>query len=757
MKVVIIEPSNRNPGRLHSVMAEADRQLKAHNIALTIDNSWSGTYATADLIIADEPIPDVEALSDVRLLGQRTLNRLQRLQIAVEEDAPVAKFGSPADDDELTPMSQGWAKFAVLKYDWSTRRNGVFLWPLGADRKPFPSDFRAGCDVFMEFLDGDPLTYKIDAFGGVVLASWLLPTRNMRQADWQVLDDPKFYEFAPPPELVKSIARVSKRLLAYGVGYASFDLMQAPQGYQIVEMNTCSVSTAAWDIWPDRYASTYGNAILNTLRHLDAIPKYQELRHLSVAAGNEQAVPKPMPAKNKTQGIGETGAPAAAGQPDAPTGEAALLNALARSDRLPPLQLVALYRQPLAALLKHSFATSPFYRDRLAAMFAADGTIKWELWRDIPMMTRQDIALNRHVLLSRALPVEHGAVSHVRTGGTTGESVTMSRSHLELFVQSTIRARYYQWHQVSPSEKMATLRPEYSIDETGCETWAQKWLPLPHGSDYRGDFNAPPDQQLRWLAGFDPIYLRTTASRARAIAMAAGKASEMKPTLKGILTDGEAITEDVRRTCRKYLNCNPIGSYELTETGPVALQCPASSVYHIQSEVCFVEVVDQNGRVCAPGQIGEIVLTPLYNFAMPLIRLATGDYAEMPSGIQGGPCACGRTLPTIKRVVGSRRNMLFFPGDPPRQPDLNSEILLRHLGATVWQLAQVGALALELRYASSRPHDEADFGSATSYLQGALRPDVTIRFKQMAVIASRLGSKHEDFLCDLPDSDHHAN
>mgnify|MGYP000113622014 CR=1 FL=1 len=51
------------------------------------------------------------------------------------------------------------------------------------------------------------------------------------------------------------------------------------------------------------------------------------------------------------------------------------------------------------------------------------------------------------------------------------------------------------------------------------------------------------------------------------------------------------------------------------------------------------------------------VVTPFYNLAMPLIRYDIGDYAEA-----GAPCACGRTLPVLARIMGRSRNMLRLPG-----------------------------------------------------------------------------------------------
>jgi phenylacetate-coenzyme A ligase PaaK-like adenylate-forming protein len=60
-----------------------------------------------------------------------------------------------------------------------------------------------------------------------------------------------------------------------------------------------------------------------------------------------------------------------------------------------------------------------------------------------------------------------------------------------------------------------------------------------------------------------------------------------------------------------------------------------------------VEVLDEEGRPCAPGETGRVVATSLNNFAMPLIRYETGDTAEV-----GAPCPCGRGLPVLTRIMG---------------------------------------------------------------------------------------------------------
>ena len=71
------------------------------------------------------------------------------------------------------------------------------------------------------------------------------------------------------------------------------------------------------------------------------------------------------------------------------------------------------------------------------------------------------------------------------------------------------------------------------------------------------------------------------------------------------------------------------------------------------AETVIVEVIGADGSPCREGEIGKVVVTDLHNFASPMIRYVLGDFAEM-----GGRCACGRGLPTLRRILGRERNLI---------------------------------------------------------------------------------------------------
>lgn len=90
--------------------------------------------------------------------------------------------------------------------------------------------------------------------------------------------------------------------------------------------------------------------------------------------------------------------------------------------------------------------------------------------------------------------------------------------------------------------------------------------------------------------------------------------------------------------------------YGASEAGMVAAECfEVGDGMHLSDEV-LVEVIDPDtGEHVPPGEGGEVVTTELYRTAQRFIRYRTGD---ITAGVDFGPCACGRTTPRLRRILG---------------------------------------------------------------------------------------------------------
>ena len=424
-------------------------------------------------------------------------------------------------------------------------------------------------------------------------------------------------------------------------------------GFKLIEINSCSVSTEMWNYWPERYARSYSSAILQTLKRLDTVPRFSQLRRLAQRADNDQSavVLKERRGEGPSPPAATDNAPAV--KDAAPSAELAFFNDLAKTERLPQPMLIQFWQSALADLLRHAYQTTPFYKERLSPLLAHDGTIEWSRWFDLPVIRFADIARLRHAMLSRGIPSAHGSVSPSRVIGPAGELAIVSKSSLQLGAESCIRARLCDWHGIDRAAALATLLPRSALLPDERESWVPKWRPGPHGVHRIGDAESPAEQQRRWLSDLGPVVLRTAPALLRRLVGAFGSETDPRIQVKRILTEGETVTEDDRRSCRDVFRTEIIDAYALPEAGIVAIQCPATGNYHIQSEVCLVEVLDKDHRPCGPDGVGEITITPIYGFAMPLIRYATGAYAQLLSGSPNATtaCECGRGLPSFRRVL----------------------------------------------------------------------------------------------------------
>ena len=88
--------------------------------------------------------------------------------------------------------------------------------------------------------------------------------------------------------------------------------------------------------------------------------------------------------------------------------------------------------------------------------------------------------------------------------------------------------------------------------------------------------------------------------------------------------------------------------YALEELGIIAAECSQGDGLHGFEDAFIYEVVDPaSDEVLGAGKRGELVVTPLFSDAMPLLRYRTGDLVTFDDG----ECACGRTHLKL-RVLG---------------------------------------------------------------------------------------------------------
>jgi phenylacetate-CoA ligase len=99
--------------------------------------------------------------------------------------------------------------------------------------------------------------------------------------------------------------------------------------------------------------------------------------------------------------------------------------------------------------------------------------------------------------------------------------------------------------------------------------------------------------------------------------------------------------------------------YGMTELGFLAFECSHQNGLHGFEDAYIFEVIDpERGNVLPPGGEGELVVTHLEARGMPLVRYRTGDI----TGIDDGPCPCGRSHLRLKGIKGRYSQRLNISG-----------------------------------------------------------------------------------------------
>jgi len=123
----------------------------------------------------------------------------------------------------------------------------------------------------------------------------------------------------------------------------------------------------------------------------------------------------------------------------------------------------------------------------------------------------------------------------------------------------------------------------------------------------------------------------------------------------------EPWTASMRKRIESAAGIKAFDIYGLSEIiGPgVAVECPCQDGLHIFEDHFYPEIVDpETGRVLPEGEEGELVLTTLSKWAMPMIRYRTRDITSLVSGA----CPCGRSLRRMRRIGRRSDDMLILRG-----------------------------------------------------------------------------------------------
>jgi len=405
------------------------------------------------------------------------------------------------------------------------------------------------------------------------------------------------------------------------------------------------------------------------------------------------------------------------------------LPGLMRSMTISPekIQEIQLYR--LQTIIAHAYQTTAFYRETMDHLGIKPRDIhSIKDMQHLPIISRADVKEHFHEMLARGVDLGKCKVTH--SSGTTGEPVEYAYDHDALNFARALKVREKLWCGVRPGDRwiniaMTRKRGGHQITGGNWRTFLKFYAAKGLDVDVIEDL----DVQVRQIREFAPTVLQAypTSLHAVALEMRRRHISDWKPHL--LFTVAELLGEETRLLVREVFGMEIMDIYGLIEVGDVGWQCRRAGEYHINADAILVEFLN-DGKPVAPGEVGEIVVTSLYNKAMPLIRYRSSD-AGRPSD---GRCDCGCNLPTMKVIDGKMLDFLVLPDGKLVSPHVPKKALLFISGIARFQIVQHTVSELDVLCEVSPDWNEDTPHQIEAALRPVVGPTVRITPRQVECI-----------------------
>jgi len=332
---------------------------------------------------------------------------------------------------------------------------------------------------------------------------------------------------------------------------------------------------------------------------------------------------------------------------------------LEKNQWIPEEYLEKLRGKLFMELIEDACKNTDFYREVVDDMGAdpRDFSSK-DAYRKLPILTKQTIQKERDRLKSKKLVP--GSFAEDASGGSTGEPTIFYVHHYRYILRAWEQVRHDRWSGWDLGEPIALLWGASQDLRTNGKLYARmknyllfRRIPL--------DAFALTEKQMENFAGImvqkKPTMLLAYASAAYTLARYLDTISfpAKKIGLKGITSSAEKLYDFQRDLIERIFGCKVFDRLGSREVGLIASECDRHEGLHMNIDNLIIEFLDEEGQPVPPGKPGRIVVTDLFNKAMPFIRYDTGDIGVWTKT----RCSCGRTLPLMKCVEGRSADFIL--------------------------------------------------------------------------------------------------
>jgi phenylacetate-coenzyme A ligase PaaK-like adenylate-forming protein len=311
----------------------------------------------------------------------------------------------------------------------------------------------------------------------------------------------------------------------------------------------------------------------------------------------------------------------------------------------------------LSKLLLHCRKSVPYYADLLEETredHCNSHDPRQELLR-LPVLRKETIRASFEKLQSEDLHRRHWAYN--TSGGSTGEPVRLIQD-AEYRDRSTAISYFYFWLLgYGVGQPLVRLWGSERDIQEGTRSPKARLFGWLTNSTWINAFQMSPERMRQSVATLNRLRPRLILAYAQAAYELARFVEREKLPLepqRAVVTSAGTLHPFMRETIARVFGCKVYNFYGSREVSDIAGEVPGTEGLWVAPWGNYVEILDDREMPVPPGEEGNIVVTSLTNYAMPLLRYWIGDRGTlMPSESSNGA-----GVQVLKHVSG--RNVDVF-------------------------------------------------------------------------------------------------
>ena len=415
---------------------------------------------------------------------------------------------------------------------------------------------------------------------------------------------------------------------------------------------------------------------------------------------------------------------------------------LARIQAIPEAEYISYISQKKAEIVDFHKANNSFYQQHTAV-------IKSTKWEDLPVLTKADLQQPLDQRLSKGYSRKEVYVN--KTSGSSGHPFIFAKDKAAHALSWASFQDRYQWFNLDLNRSRQARFYGIPLDFLG---YQKERLKDRLGNRYRFPIfdlsHVKMDGILKKFKStpFDYIngYTSSVVLFAKYLNQQKLILKKVCPSLKACIVTSEMLFESDKKLMEAQFGVPVINEYGASELGLIAFQNKKNQ-FQLDSELLFIEILDDKNQALPNGETGRIVITSLYNKAHPFIRYDIGDMGTLSrkstvkrpilEGLQGRTNDVAR-LPSGKVVPG----LTFYY--------VTKSVIEEDGNVSEFVIEQTALDAFKVIYTAQRLLSEAEEKTIRNATFKYLEEGLTVVFEKVDVMDRSNRGKLKQFVSRLP-------